>query len=195
MKTIYLILGSIGSGKSVVSDYISSDTTFANIEYVGSDIYKKRYFDRDVKIDKKGYRCADELAFYRIEQICQSEKDFLFEFCPTDLNKVETIKRILRKHDYKIVAFFIGTENKEINVERCKKRENDGADNVSEEKIKSRYTEAMIRVFEIADQAEKMYFIDNSMEIPKLIACLDDNILTLYEDTCKWFNKIYSDYV
>ena len=189
MNTIFLIIGSIGSGKSVVTDYILSDQAFENIEYVGSDIYKRKYFNRDIKVDKRGYRCADELVFYRIEQICQSENDFLYEFCPTNLNKIETLKYILRKHDYKIVAFFVATESKEINVERCKRREKEGADRVSEEKVKRRYIEAMTRVIEIADLSEKMYFIDNSTETPKIIACLADNKLEIHEDACKWFNK------
>lgn len=189
MKTVYLILGSIGSGKSVVADFILSNKIFENIEYVGSDIYKKKYFDLDVGIDERGYRCADELVFHRIEQICKSESDFMYEFCPTNLNKIQTIKHLVQKYNYKIISFFIGTESKEINVERCKSREKNGADEVSEEKVIRRYSEALNRVIEITDFSSKMYFIDNSQDIPKLIAYLLDGELKILDSTCKWFKN------
>ena len=187
MKTAYLVLGSIGSGKSVFADFILSDATFENIEYVGSDMYKKKYFDSDVKIDKRGYRAADELVFYRIEQICTSGNDFVYEFSPTNLNKIETIKHILKKYNYKIVAFFIGTENQEINVTRCKNREQNGADRVPEEKVRRRYSDALNRVIDIVDLSQKTYFIDNSKETPKIVAHLTDNNLIILDNTCKWF--------
>lgn len=189
MKTVYLILGSIGSGKSVVADYILSNKVFENIEYVGSDIYKKKYFDIDVGIDERGYRCADELVFHRIEQICKSDNDFMYEFCPTNLNKIQTIKYLTQKYNYKIISFFIGTQSKEINVERCKSREIKGADEVSEEKVIRRYSEALNRVIEIADISSKMYFIDNSLEIPKITAYLFNDELEILDSSCKWFRN------
>jgi len=189
MKTVYLILGSIGSGKSVVADFILSNKVFENIEYVGSDVYKKKYFDFDVGINERGYRCADELVFHRIEQICKSERDFMYEFCPTNLNKIHTIKYIVQKYNYKIISFFIGTERKEINVERCKSREINGADEVSEEKVIRRYSEALNRVIEITDISSRMYFIDNSNEIPKIIAYLFEGELEILDSTCNWFKN------
>jgi predicted ABC-type ATPase len=102
MKTTYLIMGAIGSGKSAVADFILSSNEFDNIDYVGSDIYKRKYFNQNIKSDKLGYRCADELVFYRIENICKSKMDFAYELCPTNVNKIETIKNIIKKYDYKI---------------------------------------------------------------------------------------------
>ena len=176
MKTVYLILGAIGSGKSLIADFILSDPIFKNVEYVGSDIYKKKFFDQDSKNKKSGYRCADELAFHRIEQICKSKADFFYEFCPTNSNKIETIKYLLRKYGYTVKAFFIGTENKEINVNRCLLRERGGGDSVSVEKVRNRYDEALIRVIEMADFSHKMYFIDNSA---KFILNMEQVIINL----------------
>ena len=189
VKTIYLILGSIGSGKSVVADFILSDPAFKNIEYVGSDIYKRVYYNRDIKVDKRGYRCSDELVFHRIEQICQSKDDFVYEFCPSNLNKIETLKYIMRKYNYKFTAFFVGTENQDINIKRCKSRETKGADTVSEEKIRRRYSEALNRIIELIDLAEKMYFIDNSKDTPRIISHIANNKIEILDHTCKWFNN------
>ena len=188
MNTVYLILGSIGSGKSVVADFILSDRTFEKIEYVGSDLYKRTYFNQEIEFNKIGYRCSDELAFYRIEQICRSKNDFIYELCPTNLNKIETLKYIIQKYNYKIIAFFVGTESEEINVKRCENREKDGGDIVPVEKIKKRYSEALSRVIEFIDLAEKMYFIDNSKETPQIVSSIIDNKIELFDENCIWFN-------
>lgn len=188
MNTVYLILGSIGSGKSVVADFILSDRTLGKIEYVGSDLYKRTYFNQEIEFNKIGYRCSDELVFYRIEQICQSKNDFIYELCPTNLNKIETLKYIIRKYNYKIIAFFVGTESEEINIKRCESREKDGADLVSVEKIKKRYSEALSRVIEFIDLAEKMYFIDNSKETPQIVSYIIENKIEVFDENCIWFN-------
>jgi len=189
MKTVYLILGSIGSGKSVVADFLLSDHTFDNIEYAGSDMYKTQYFDYDVSVDKSGYRCADELMFYRVEHICKSDNDFVLEFCPTNLNKIETVKYILRNYNYNVVTFFVCTESRDINVSRCKSREGKGADQVPEAKIKSRYDDVLNRAIEIVDLSDKTYFIDNSKDVPKVVAFLGEEQLIVLDGSCVWFTN------
>lgn len=189
MRTAYLIIGSIGSGKSVIGDFILSDPALDNLEYVGSDIYKYKFFGKGTDDDKRGYRCADELAFYRIEQICKTDRDFAYEFCPTNSNKIETIKHLLRKYEYSVVVFFVGTEGNEINIARCKNREVNGADPVRNDKIKSRYDQALNRALEMIQLSTTIYFIDNSMETPRMIASVSDAAISVFDDTCGWFKK------
>jgi len=189
MKEAFLILGSIGSGKSVVADFLLSDHTFEDIEYLGSDIYKTQFFDFDINVDDRGYRCADELVFYRLEQICKHGRSFVFEFCPTNLNKIETTRHILRKYAYNVTTFFVATENKEINVDRCKDRESAGADRVPERKVRNRYDEVLNRAIEMVALSNKIYFIDNSTEVPRLVARLTGRSLLLLDDSCKWFAR------
>ena len=189
MKVAYLVVGSIGSGKSVVADFLLSDLHFKDIEYLSSDIYKTQFFDTDVNVDKRGYRSADQLVFSRLEQICKHGRNFVFEFCPTNLNKIETTKYMLRKYTYNITTFFVATENKEINVDRCRRRENAGADKVTERKIRNRYDEVMNRALEMVDLSNRIYFIDNSKEVPKIVARLTGHSLLLLDDSCKWFQQ------
>lgn len=189
MRTAYLIVGPIGSGKSAIADFILADEALKTLEYVGSDVYKSTLFEKETDHSKTPYRCADDLAFYRIEQICKTGQDFLYEFCPTNPNKLETIKYLLRKYGYSPVSFFVCTESEEINVGRCENRERKGADAVPVEKIRSRYGQALSRALELIQLSRKIYFIDNSGEMPKMIACITDNALSLSDGNCRWFEK------
>ena len=189
MNKVYLVLGSIGSGKSVISDFLLSHQEFSQIEYIGSDAYKKKYFDSQGEKKKRGYRCADELVFARMEQVCLSGQDFLFELCPTNLNKIRTLKSICSNVNYQIVSFFIGTNNVNINVSRCKARESAGGDTVDETKIKKRYFEALTHILELLRMSETMYFVDNSNEIPLLVASILGDKIHVFRDNCTWFNN------
>lgn len=40
MKTLYLVVGSIGSGKSAVAGLLLSSPVFKRAEYIGADLYK-----------------------------------------------------------------------------------------------------------------------------------------------------------
>jgi len=187
MRTALIVLGSIGCGKSTISEYLMSTPDFKQFEFIGFDIYKKKYFDSDVKKDKRGYRCADELAFQRIDQVCSDGLDFLFEFCPTNRNKFRSIKSICTKYGYHIIAVFIGTNNAIINLSRCKERISRGADLVSETKIKKRYFESMSNILEIIRMSDITFFIDNSAEYPKLIAQIAQYKVYVYDRNCLWF--------
>jgi predicted ABC-type ATPase len=187
MRTIYLVLGSIGSGKSTFSDFLSSTKDLEKIEYVGVDIFKKKYFDLNILQSSRGYRCADELVFKRIEQICSEGKDFIFELCPTNLNKLRTLKIICKQAKYNVISFFIGTSDVQINIARCKKREKLGADVVDESKIYRRYFDTMRNILELIKLSEIMYFIDNSNSIPRVIGYAKRSTICMIDKTCQWF--------
>ena len=184
MKSAYLILGAVGSGKTVLADFLLS-SLLKNTEYVGADILKEKYFSSS----KKAYRCADEFLFYRIEQICKSGRDFVYEFCPTNPNKIETTKYLLRKYDYQTVSLFVGTDDVQVNLERCAAREARGADPVNRKKVESRYVQSLSRVLEMIELSNRMYFVDISAETPKLIALLARDELAVLDSSCSWFKQ------
>lgn len=189
MKTCYLIVGAIGSGKSAIADVVLSDPALQHVEYIASDSYKKKYFDQTKSADNRGYRCADELVFVRIEQLCRTEHDFAYEFSPTNPNKIETIKHLLQKYNYAAVVIFVGTESRDINLARCRLRETRGFDAVSEDKIKNRYDQALSRALEMLLLATKTYFIDNSQQVPKVVATVVGNEFAVFDPACRWFRK------
>lgn len=189
MKTSYLIVGAIGTGKSAIADVILSDQTLQHLEYVASDAYKSKYFSQAKAGDNRGYRCADELAFFRIEQLCKAGTDFAYEFAPTNSNKIATIKHLLHEYSYTAVVLFVGTETRDINLTRCNTREATGLDAVPRDKIKSRYDQALNRAVEMMLLAQKTYFIDNSQQIPKVVATVVGNELAVFDPACRWFKK------
>jgi predicted ABC-type ATPase len=189
MSTVYLIVGPIGGGKSAVADFILADGALKTLEYVGSDVYKSAFFNSHTNNTERSYRCADDLAFYRIEQICKTGQDFMYEFCPTNPNKLETLKYLLRKYSYRVISFFVSTENEEINLVRCANRAQHGADGVPAEKIRNRYGQALSRALELTQFSNTIYFVDNSRDTPRLVACITDDALSVADDACDWFEK------
>jgi predicted ABC-type ATPase len=189
MKTSYLVVGAIGSGKSAISDFILSDQAFQHVEYVASDGYKSKYFAQAKTGDNRGYRCADGLVFFRIEQLCKAGADFAYEFAPTNANKIATVKHLLHKYGYAAVVLFVGTESRDINLARCRLREARGLDAVPGEKVKNRYDQALSRAVEMMLLARKTYFIDNSQQVPKIVATVAGNELVVFDPACTWFRK------
>lgn len=191
MKYIYLVLGAIASGKSTISKRILPDVD-KELEYVCSDVYKKNIFDISVtgeNSSKVGYRCADELMFYRIEDLCKQGRDFILEFCPTNRNKFETIKYYARRYGYRIISYFVGTDDVEINLFRNREREQAGGDHVPEQKIKVRYDDSFNSILEIMCISLEVYFIDNSNNSPKPVAVLKKKKIFVLEENCYWLKE------
>lgn len=189
MSKVYLIIGSIGSGKSTIADYLCSTPLLRDIEYIGSDIYKRQYFDDNVLHNKRGYRCSDELAFSRMERVCSSGKDIIFELCPTNPNKMRVLKTICQRMNYNIVSFFVGTDTVDINIERCQERIISGADPVDEIKVKKRYYSSFKHVLEVVRMSSQVYFIDNSSSVPSIVARVMQNKISVYDETCSWLKE------
>ena len=180
-------MGSIASGKSSLINKLVFPHN-AKIEYLCSDNLKREYFDKKDKKLKKSYRCADELLFFRLEELCSKSENIVLEFCPTNRNKFETIKFYSRKYKYRIVSFFVGTDNVSINISRGEKRELSGYDHVSYDKIKSRYEDAFSSILEICCISDVVYFIDNSTDTYRLVAKMNNGTFKCFTGDCDWFN-------
>lgn len=189
-KTIYLVLGAIASGKSTISRKILSNDS--NIECICADVYKKLFFDMSASgenASKIGYRCADELLFFRMEDLCSKGENFILEFCPTNRNKFETIKYYAKLYNFQIVSYFVGTDSVNINLNRNREREQNGGDYVPDQKIKIRYEDAFNAILEIMCISKSVCFVDNSFEKYKVVATLKKRKFSVYENDCYWFNN------
>lgn len=189
-KCIHLVLGSVASGKSSISKKILSNN--GDVEFLCADLYKSAFFNTLVTKDcqnKVGYRCADELLFYRLEELCIEGKELILEFCPTNRNKFETIKYYAKQYSYNIISYFVGTDDVNLNIQRNVKRELEGCDYVSIQKIKSRYDNTFNSILEIMCISKKVYFIDNSDEKFRVVALLSKKTFHIFELDCEWFNN------
>ena len=187
MNNIYLLLGSIGSGKSFIGKALFAG---CKLDYVSSDLYKKLFFDSNEDELSLGYRKADILAEFKMENNCKKKIDFIYELCPTNQNKIEKIKDLKRIYDCNIISFVIGTEDVNININRVINRfKFEGADPVSEDKVYSRYFETFKNLPQIISFSNSTYFIDNSIETIE-IAYLVNNTLHVFNHA-NWFYKYF----
>jgi predicted ABC-type ATPase len=123
--------------------------------------------------------------------------DFMYELCPTNYNKIESLKNMLNEYaQYRIVGFFVGTEDVQTNIKRVTGRENKGADSVNNVKITRRYSDALSRVLELLDFVDTLYFIDNSTDDEngiRVVSKYQKHKFNMYVDNCRWFNKMIRD--
>jgi predicted ABC-type ATPase len=187
MNTIYLVAGSIGTGKST---FTSSFFIGSDMEYISSDAYKKCFFDYSNVNLKDGYRCADKLVAYKLEDKCKKSEDFIYEICPTSTEKILYLKELVLKYQYKIISFFLATDDVDINIKRVENRINiEKGDPIPVEKTHNRYYRSLNSISDIVHISETVYFIDNS-SIIEVVACIKEQNLHLFKHS-NWLNTFF----
>lgn len=191
MKTLYIIIGAIGSGKSKICNDIFSNKKIDDIVYLSADAYKKRYFDIEVTTVNNGYRAADELMMEAFEMALEDKNinNIVVEFCPLKQNKIQTILALISKYKLNIIVLFVHTEYAEINRKRIEER-NGSSDEVDLNKVLQSHNYVFINFFLFIEVAKEVYFIDNSKGKPKTVGYLLNNKLSVLETKCIWLNKV-----
>ena len=196
MKTLYLVIGAIGSGKSTICNRIFLRNEYKDCIYISSDYFKMKFFDVAVQVVNKGYRAGDELSMKALDYYAKSEnsnKDIIMEFCPMRHNKIKTITSIIEENHLNVVLIFINTENDLINIERKEQREKNGADIVPKSKVERSYSITLENVWMFIDVANKVYFIDNSEENAKIVGLISNRKFAIIDKKCQWINKMYNN--
>lgn len=191
MKTLFLVVGAIGSGKSSVCKYLFSEGKLGKIVFIASDEYKKKYFNEEVTKWNKGYRAADELMMEALELAATDNnvENILIEFCPMRQNKIRTILSIVNKYNLKVVLLLVHTDNADINLERILAR-NETSDKVDQKKVLQSHEYVFINAFIFMESASSVYFIDNSKQTPKVVGFLKNNTMSILDTKCRWVKKI-----
>jgi len=187
MKNVYLILGSVGAGKSTITSLIFSLKRFKMIEFVSADIYKKMFFDDHPDL-RASYEMARVYMKYKIEKLIATGKSFALEMVPSTQGKIDLLQTLKYKHSYNIVAVYIGTSAPIVNLARVSKRAAEGADIVKEEKTLSRHTLSFSNIKKILDLDVETYFIDNTEIYIKLVAYQKQDKLHIY-NSVDWFEE------
>ncbi|MCI8412611.1 MAG: ATP-binding protein [Clostridia bacterium] len=191
MKTLFLVVGAIGSGKSSVCKYLFSEGKLGKIVFIASDEYKKKYFNEEVTKWNKGYRAADELMMEALELAATDNnvENILVEFCPMRQNKIRTILSIVNKYNLKVVLLLVHTDNADINLGRISVR-NETSDKVDPKKVLQSHEYVFINAFIFMESASSVYFIDNSKQTPKVVSFLKNNTMSIIDSKCRWVKKI-----
>jgi predicted ABC-type ATPase len=135
--TAYIIAGNIGSGKSTLIHALCREGFIKNdSRIILEDVYKKIFFD-GIKNLEKAYCYAKTFVCEQIKKSINDENSFVLELVPSSDEKIDLIKA-LKTIGYKIITYYLETDEISINNNRVIKRCSEGADFVSENKVISR---------------------------------------------------------
>lgn len=142
----------------------------------------------DIEKESHSYEGAIISAFLR-SKLQEEKKDFCFETVMSHHSKIQEIKEA-KKNGYKTYLYFICIDDPEVNISRVENRVEKGGHPVAEEKIESRYYNALKNLIHALEYCDKCYFFDNSGEQFSLIAKINDSKLILQTDSNdlpQWF--------
>ncbi|PAC31048.1 zeta toxin family protein [Flectobacillus sp. BAB-3569] len=114
----------------------------------------------DVGLNINSYLSALLVDFLRVEFINQ-KVDFSFETVMSHSSKLDLLSSA-KENGYKIVLYFVTTEDPIINVMRVQNRVEKGGHTVSEQKIIERYYRCMNLLNEAIKISDEAYLFDNS---------------------------------
>ncbi len=111
---------------------------------------------------------ASVIAAYLTDLLLKTDQSFCLETVMSHQSKIEILKKA-NKAGFKTYLYFVCTENRELNVERVKLREEAGGHGVPEDKIKSRYDRSLSHLQSAIENVSVYYLIDNSDEFKLLV--------------------------
>ena len=105
---------------------------------------------------------------------------FTFETVMSHPSKLDYIRRA-RERGFRIYLYFVSLENPLLNKIRVASRVEQGGHDVPDEKIVERYGRCMELLYEVIHLVDRAYFFDNSTSSPKLLATIEDGVLSFVE--------------
>jgi len=183
-KDIFVFAGANGSGKSTVIDfYMAKD--WCPMPYICPD----QLVPPDKKNDIDAYlQAMVESEKRRMLQVTLG-KSFTFETVLSRAEKLEFL-RFAKNEGYFITAIYVVTSDPQINIERVKKRVEQGGHGVPIEKIVPRYERAMQLMPEVLNLADEGLIYDNSGEKPiVLYAKYKDGRVYWIDPVPTWLQK------
>jgi predicted ABC-type ATPase len=159
-KPVILILaGPNGSGKSTITRLIPNHGV-----YINADDLKKEYALTDIEAAQMAEALRNRLveikAHFTFETVLSTERNLLL------LQKA-------KENGYEIQCIYVLTCNADINIARVRGRVHEGAHNVPEDQIRSRYKKALKLLPQVIDVCDKILVYDNSV-MPSLLFKKDD---------------------
>ena len=178
------LIGANGSGKSTLRNYLNLSDIQTNIDPdVLNRIFKLRYPDSYLAESAK-----QALVMYN--QGVNSGLNICIESTLSGRGTIERIKAA-KANGYFVVAYFVGLESLELNIERVRRRVLRGGHNIATETISRRYIEStnnFISCFNLFDEA---HIIDNSDKSYNLqVSKLSNKLVTHTNNFKPWVNKI-----
>lgn len=152
MKTLYLMMGISGSGKSTWSHNFQSrfsDTIIISRDAIRFSLVKEGepYFAKERKVFKIFAHLADEAIKSEINNVILDATHLNFSSRQKILN---VLKESLQEHNYKVVVMHIDTA---VTCALVRDRKRKGRENVGEEVINRQ-----LKYIAVVDESEKKYW-------------------------------------
>ncbi len=178
------LLGANGSGKSTLRNYLNLSDIQTNIDPdVLNRVFKLRYPDSYLIESAK-----QALTMYN--QGVSSGLNICIESTLSGRGTIERIKAA-KANGYFIVAYFVGLESLELNIERVRQRVLSGGHNIPTETITRRYTESINNFIKCIHLFDEVHIIDNSDKSYNLqISKFSDKLVSYIDDIEPWVSNI-----
>lgn len=179
-KTLYIIAGANGSGKST---FALSYTALNNLYFINADEIAKSYDPND--ISKFKVKAGKEF-FRQLEQNLNENKSFMIESTLSGKYLKDVINKAKEK-DFKIVLIYLFLETEDENISRVKNRVLNGGHDVPENDIKRRYFRSKKLFWNTyKDMVDNWMLFFNGDDDYEMVANQDDVFITnLFEKFLK----------
>ncbi len=173
---LIVIAGPNGSGKTTVTSKILKHEWMEDAIYINPDnIAQEKFGDwNSVSSIQQSIEYCEKVR----EECLEQEQSLIFETVLSRLDKVDFVKRALKKGFF-VRLFFVSTLSPAINASRIANRVMEGGHDVPIAKIISRFQKSIANANLLAKIVDRAYFYDNSVdnEDAKLLFRLSDGKL------------------
>lgn len=175
-KVLYLVSGSIATGKSTIAYEVINYFGLQAISYLSSDSFYKAFFESSNF--NEDYAKARQLTDILLDYFAKIGKSFVWETVLSKEKKKDYLIR-LKELGYTIVCFYVHLKESSKAIARSELRVQQGYHEVPEDFIRDRYNKSKKSLSWLLDIADKIVLLEN------------DNLLSLagYADG----EKIYFD--
>jgi predicted ABC-type ATPase len=158
---LIVIAGPNGSGKTSITNKILQHEWLEECIYINPDIIANEKFGN--WNNEKAVLDAAKFATQLREECLIKKNSLIFETVFSSNEKVTFILKA-KEAGYFIRLFFIGTNNPKINASRIAQRVMEGGHDVPIRKIISRHSKSINNCCSIANQIDRAYIYDNSID-------------------------------
>ncbi|MGY4253689.1 putative ABC-type ATPase [Bradyrhizobium sp. USDA 4516] len=165
---LLMIAGPNGSGKTTLIRHLLRKGIDLG-EYINPD---------DIAAELQGSpdertRSAQAIADQRRDECIKGRLSFSFETVMSHPSKIEVLVRA-KEAGYRVLLYFIGTDDPRTNIDRVALRVSQGGHNVPNEKIVNRWQRTMLLLQQAIRSSDQSYVFDNSIAgtvdvVPRLV--------------------------
>ncbi|MCX5698265.1 MAG: zeta toxin family protein [Candidatus Omnitrophica bacterium] len=166
MKTVYIIAGSNGSGKTTFArlflpEYVNCPN-FVNADLIAQGLAP--FAPRSAAIK------AGKLVLKQIHEFAERKLDFAFETTLSGTSYARLLQE-LKSQGYLMHLIFLWIPSPDLAIQRIKERVREGGHNVPADDVKRRFSRGISNFFKIYEPiVDSWMMFDNSKEKPILIA-------------------------